>query len=101
MSVVEHILLMKWNEQASQEAIDRVFLELRGLKEKIPGIEEVSCGKNFSERAKGYTHGVVMRFKNRAALTAYFPHPEHQRVVKTWINPILAEILALDYEDGA
>jgi hypothetical protein len=96
--MVEHILLMRWQEQASQEAIDRAMAGLRGLKEQVPGIVDLSCGLNFSERAKGYTHGLVIRFKDRAALDAYFPHPEHQRVVQTLINPIRADTLILDYE---
>ena len=96
--MVEHILLMRWTEEASQEAIDNVLSELRGLKSKIAGIMDLSCGANFSERAKGYTLALVMRFADRPALEAYFPHPEHQRVVQDVINPIRADTLILDYE---
>jgi hypothetical protein len=69
-----------------------------GLKGKIAGIIDLSCGANFSARAKGYTHGLVMRFTDRAALEAYYPHPDHQRVVQNLINPIRADTLVLDYE---
>jgi hypothetical protein len=96
--MVEHIVLFRWSEDASQEAIDSVVAELRGLKSKIAGVVDLSCGANFSDRAKGYTHGLVVRFMDRAALEAYGPHPEHQRVVQNFINPIRADILALDYE---
>ena len=96
--MVEHILLMRWTDEASQEAIDNALAELRGLTDKIAGIVDLSCGANFSERAKGYTHGLVIRFADRAALEAYFPHPEHQRVVQDFINPIRADTVILDYE---
>jgi len=96
--MVEHILLMKWTEEASQAAIDNALAELRGLKGEIAGVVGVSCGANFSDRAKGYTHGLVMRFTDRAALEAYYPHPEHQRVVQNFVNPIRADILVIDYE---
>ena len=33
-----------------------------------------------------------------AALEAYHPHPEHQRVPQNFVNPIRAAVLALDYE---
>ena len=95
---IEHILLLRWKEDASQEAIDNAMVEARTLKDKIPGIVDMSCGLNFSERSKGYTHGVVMRFRNRAALDAYYPHPEHQRVVQKFINPIRADAVIVDYE---
>ena len=96
--MVEHIVLFRWTENASQDAIDRAIAELRGLKGKIAGIVDLSGGKNFSERAQGYTDGLVVRFTDRAAMEAYYPHPEHQRVVHTFINPIRADVLALDYE---
>jgi hypothetical protein len=37
-----------------------------------------------------------MRVTDRAALEAYGPHPEPQRVVQHGSNPMRAEMLALD-----
>ncbi|HEY1788799.1 MAG TPA: Dabb family protein [Verrucomicrobiae bacterium] len=96
--MIQHIVLLRWTENASQEAIDTVMAELRALKDKIPGIVDVSSGTNFSERSKGFTHGLVFRFKDRAALEGYLPHPEHQRVVQKILNPIRADALIFDYE---
>jgi hypothetical protein len=97
-NMIEHIVLFRWTNEATPEAINTVLSELRKLKGKIPGIVDLSCGANFSDRAKDYTHGLVVRFTDRSALEAYAPHPEHQRVVQNHIAPIRAEILALDYE---
>ena len=72
--MIERVLLLRWTEAASREAIDTALVELRRLKDKIPGIVDVSCGKNFSDRSKGYTHGLVLRFTDWAALAAYSPH---------------------------
>ena len=96
--MVEHILLIRWTKQASPEAIDRAMAGLRGLKDKIPGIVELSSGANFSDRSRGYTHGLCFRFTDRAALDAYFPHPAHQHVVQSLLNPIRDEVLIVDYE---
>src|SRR5262249_3486101 len=96
--MIEHIVLFRWTKEASQEAIDSAVAEMRKLKDKIPSIVDLSCGATFSDRAKGYTHGLVVRFTDRSTLQAYGPHPEHQRVVQQFINPIRADILALDYE---
>jgi Stress responsive A/B Barrel Domain len=96
--MIEHILLLRWNDKTSQEAIDRAIGELRGLKEKIPGIVDLSSGVNFSERAKGFTHGMIFHFKDRAALEGYIRHPDHQHVVQTFLNPIRADTLVFDYE---
>ena len=96
--MIEHIVLFRWTDGASQEAKDQIMTELRSLKTKIPGIVDLTCGANFSDRAKGYTHGLFVRFTDRAALQVYGPHPEHQRIVQNLIKPIAADILALDYE---
>jgi|SRR5215510_2134129 len=96
--MVEHIVLFRWKDEAGQEAIDRAMTELRGLKSRVAGIVDLSGGANFSDRAQGYTDGLVIRFTDRAALEAYYPHPEHQRVVQNFISPIRADTLAFDYE---
>jgi len=96
--MIEHIVLFRWTDAASESAKENVMTELRKLKGKIPGILDLSCGTNFSDRAKGYTHGLVVRFTDRAALESYGPHPKHQHVVQNLITPIAADILALDYE---
>jgi hypothetical protein len=96
--MIEHVVLIRWMERASQEAIDAAMTELRQLKDKVPGIVDLSCGTNFSDQAKRYTHGLVVRFKDGAALKAYLEHLEHQRVVEKFIMPIRNDILVLDYE---
>ena len=97
-ALAEHIVLFRWTEAASQEAIDSAVAELRKPKSKIPGIADLSCGANFSDRAKGYTQGLVVRFTDQSALETYGPHPEHQRVLQNFINPIRADVLAFDYD---
>ncbi len=95
---VIHIVLFKWNETATPEAIAKVEEELRAMRGQIEGMTDVSCGRNFSDRSQGFTTGLVVHFTDRAALEAYGPHPVHQRVVQTFINPIRAEVLAFDYD---
>ena len=95
---IMHIVLFRWTDEATPEAIERTVQELVNLGSKVPGILDISCGENFSDRAQGFTHGLVIRLANRAALEQYGPHPEHQRVVNEHISPIRADVLALDYE---
>ncbi|MDJ1184426.1 Dabb family protein [Roseofilum casamattae] len=96
--MIEHIVLFQFQPDTSPEAIAAMMQGLKGLKEKIPGIVSLSCGENFSDRARGFTHGLVIRFVDRAALEVYQPHPAHQDVINTLIKPILAKVLAMDYQ---
>ncbi len=96
--MVEHIVLFQWKDTATPKQIEAVMTGLKGLKDKIPGIVDLSCGKNFTDRSRGFEYGLVVRFRDREALDAYQPHPEHQKVVQNFIQPILAGILAVDYD---
>ena len=96
--MVEHIVLFRWKEDAAPEAIARAIEGLRDLKGKVPGIVDLSCGENFSDRAEGFHCGLVVLFADRAALDAYGPHPAHRAVVENLIVPIRDRALALDYE---
>ena len=97
-SVIEHVVLFKLKAEAPDERKAEMLRQLTSLKERIPGIIGVSAGVNFSARAQGYTHGFVVRFRDRAALEAYLPHPAHQAVVEHHVRPISEGVLALDYE---
>ncbi len=96
--MIEHIVLFRWTPEAEEAQIAQVMDGLRGLGDQIPGIVGLACGADFSGRAQGYTHGLTVRFTDRAALEAYGPHPAHRHVVETLINPIRGDILAFDFE---
>ena len=93
---VEYMLLLRWTEEASQKAMDSALAERRGLQGTIAGVVDLAYGANCSALAQGDTHGRVVRLPDRAALAAYGPHPEHERLVQNCISPMRAEMLALD-----
>jgi len=94
---VVHIVLLKWKPGVTPEQVDCARRALLGLREAIPGIVELTCGPNFTERSQGYHFGLVVRFTHRHALEEYLPHPAHRAVVESVINPIRESSLALDY----
>ncbi|MBC6422011.1 MAG: Dabb family protein [Hormoscilla sp. SP12CHS1] len=96
--MIEHIVLFKWQQDASPEAIASVMDGLLRLKAKIPEIIDLSCGDNFSERGQGFQHGLVVRLASQEALKSYQDHPAHQKVKQNLILPILTENIAVDYE---
>jgi hypothetical protein len=93
---VIHIVLFKFMDSAAPRQIDQLLKDIQALQSAIPGILAVTCGENFSPRAKGYTHAVTIRFVNRGALDAFYPHPVHQHLIATSIKPIISDLLPLD-----
>ncbi|MBM3493182.1 MAG: Dabb family protein [Armatimonadetes bacterium] len=98
--MVIHIVLFRWKPGTTEAQREAAHEALRSLASAIPGIQELTCGANFSDRAAGFDTGLVVRFESRDALAAYLPHPAHRRVVDVVINPIREQSLALDYELG-
>jgi hypothetical protein len=96
--MVEHLVLFKWKPETAPEAIDAAAQGLKALKHRIPGIIDLTCGDNFSDRSQGYDFGLVVRFTNQEALDAYGPHPSHQEVVQALILPIREDVIVIDYE---
>jgi hypothetical protein len=96
--LIEHIVLFKWKPEATSEQIVAAIEGLRGLKKLLPEILDLTIGENFTERSQGFTHGLVVRFADKAGLETYGPSEAHQYVVKNLITPIRADVLAVDYE---
>ncbi len=96
--MVEHIVCFHLKPGATPEQEEQLIAMLRGLKEKVSGVLDLSAGRTFvPERGQGYTVGLVVRFADRAGLAGYGPHPEHVPV-KAYAEQICDSILAIDYE---
>lgn len=97
--MIEHLVFFRPRQDASPEALERMLTALRGLKDSVPGVVELSCGPTFSpERGGGYQVGLRVRLRDRAALAAYLPHPSHQAalsIIREWAQ----DWIVIDYED--
>ena len=91
-----HMVWIKFGAGVSDERIDEHLTALRSLSDRVPGILELSCGANFTDRAQGYTHGLLVKLVDRDALGVYATHPDHVSVAGALRAD--AELLALDYE---
>lgn len=96
--MVEHVVLFKLKAGASPEQQNAAIAALKSLRTQIDGIVDLTCGRNFSERSQGYEIGLVVRFRDRAALDAYIPHPAHRGVVDQYLHPIREGVIVVDYE---
>ena len=98
--MVDHLVLFKLTAAATEEQKERMISELGALRDKIPGIVDLSVGRNFSDRSQGFEIGLLVRFVDRAALEVYLPHPAHRGCVDTYVAPIKEDVIVVDYEVG-
>jgi hypothetical protein len=95
--MIEHLVFMKLKEDTSNEKIEALIRALKSLV-SLPGVVDITAGRNFTDRGKGFNFALRVTLTDRAALEKYGPCPEHQRVKEEHIIPILEDILAIDYE---
>jgi hypothetical protein len=94
--MIQHIVLLKWQEGADADAIEAAIVALR----RLEGVETASAfaaGEGFGRLAKGYQFGLVLRLSDRAALKAYWPHPLHEQALAL-VQPLAADVLVFDFE---
>ncbi|MDB4978922.1 MAG: Stress responsive alpha-beta barrel domain protein [Candidatus Peribacteria bacterium] len=96
--MITHIALFAWKEGVSDGQIAKALDDVRALKEKVPGLHDIRCGKNFSRWAEGYTHAVVVSAQDKDSLEAYRNHPDHVIVAKL-IESMESKSLGVDFED--
>jgi hypothetical protein len=88
--MVEHIVLIKFSPETTKEQKEELIRRTLQLKNMIPGILDIQQGFNFSNRSQGYEIGLTVRFKDKASLDHYGPHPAHQEIV-TYLKKIGTE----------
>jgi hypothetical protein len=90
-------VLFAVKDDASSEDVEDLLSSLRALRSSITNVMDLSVGKDFSGRAKGYTHGLFVRFRTSDDLRAYLNHPEHQAVVEK-LDALTTGRLVVDYD---
>ena len=63
----------------------------------IPGVLDVSGGRNFSDKSEGVSHAMVVTLADQAALDVYGPHPNHDEV-RALMMPLVERVSSVDRE---
>ena len=94
--MIDHLVFLVAREDASPEDFEDLISSIRGLKDTVLGVVDLTVGENFSERSGGYTHGIFVRFESREDLQGYMKHPDHLAVVEK-LDALTTRIV-VDYE---
>jgi hypothetical protein len=88
---VFHVFAFQWKPGTSESQKDKAAKDIASFQGQIPGLLQTYVGPNISPRAKGYTFGGIMQFKDSASLDAYVQHPAHQALL-AWLVPLIDAI---------
>lgn len=96
--LLRHVVLFKFNAQASDADIKEVTDAFSALPGKIDVIEDFEWGTDVSveQKTEGYTHCFLVTFRDEKGRDEYLPHPAHN-AFKEIVKPRLEKALVLDY----
>lgn len=77
--MIRHCVFVQFRPEVSRSERDAIYEALRGLQQKIDGLDGVWSGPNVNtERlAWGFDDGYIIDFRDAAAQKAYCAHPAH------------------------
>lgn len=87
--MIQHVVLLRWNEQADTAAIAAVTDALAALANKIPEIRSYRFGPDAGIYADNADYALIATFANEADLKTYVSHPAHLALLKQVTGPIL------------
>ena len=95
--MVDHLVFCAVREEASPGEVEDLLSSIRGLKDGVPSVVDLSVGEDFSGRSGGFTHALFARFEDTAGLQEYLQHPAHLAVVEK-LDATTTGRIVVDYE---
>ena len=96
--MIQHVVLLTFVPEATDEQRAAVLDGLRALPALIPEISSYAVGQDLGLAPDTASFGIVAEFATQADWEVYRDHPEHRRVITDLIGPIRAGRAAVQFE---
>lgn len=100
--MVKHIVMWKLKDHAEggskQENAHKLKTKLQALPQAIKELKFVEVGINFNPSDAAFDVVLYSAFENKQDLQAYQKHPEHQKLIKDFLNEVRIDKKVVDYE---
>jgi hypothetical protein len=98
--MIRHIVLFRWNEDASPEDRAKTIEAFRGLTDVIPGVHDLYVGTDIAGRGT-FDWGLTCDFSTAEDIQVYSGHPAHKAAIDAYIKPNVQPAMeVLDFEFG-
>lgn len=97
--LLRHVVIFKFNDESSEEDVERLNKSFNALAEAIPVVQDFEWGINDSPENfhQDFTHCYLLTFASEEDRdSVYTPHPQHQAFVKS-LQPHLEKVFVVDY----
>ena len=97
--LLRHVVIFKFNDDSSEEDVNRLNESFNALQDAIPVIKDFEWGINDSPEDfhQDFTHCYLLTFASEEDRDSiYTPHPAHQAFVAS-LQPHLEKVFVVDY----
>jgi hypothetical protein len=98
--VLRHVVLLHLVDDVAPEQVDGIVAALERLVDAVPSIRGYQVGRDAGLDADNAHLAVVADFDDADGFAAYRDHPDHQRVLRERIRPVLQRRTALQFRTG-
>jgi hypothetical protein len=91
VTMVRHLVLMRFREDCPRQAMDAAVKALRTLPGQIPEILAMTAGLDLGLIPGTCDLGVVVDFAEPGDYLTYAQHPAHRKVIEELLDPWVVE----------
>lgn len=95
--MINHIVLMKFKPEVSEQAVKDLEASLDDLPNRIFEIQMYELGRDIVRSEQSYDFGLVALFANLDTLERYQNHPDHKAALQK-MNNLCESIVTVDFE---
>lgn len=95
--MIRHTVMFRWRENVEPSEVRAAFNALEGLPSAIEELRAFSFGPDAGLTEGNFDAVVVADFDDADAYRRYAEHPEHLRVIRESLRPLIAERVAVQY----
>lgn len=95
--MIRHVVLLKWNDKITPQAVENIGVELGKLKDDIEQIRSYEYGPDENLYKGNADYALVAEFASQAELDAYVVHPRHKQFLKEVAGPVLESFMACQF----
>lgn len=92
-----HVVVLRLNDDTTDEQINSIVEGLRDLPAQIPEIQTYRAGRDVGIDPAKCHIGIVGRFATPEAYQIYAKHPAHTSLITSLIKPVLAKRAAVQF----
>ncbi len=94
---LRHVVLLRFKPGTEPGQVDEIARALRALPGSIPELDDYRVGRDLGLTEGNWEFGIAADFATEDHYRTYRDDPDHQRIIRELIQPLVAERAAVQF----